>query len=47
MPARPILEASFGADDGSVATGPAGQRAHRQALQQAERVAGRFYTVCP
>jgi len=47
MPARPSFEGSFAADDGPVATGPAGQRAHRLALQQAERVAGRLYAVCP
>jgi alkyl sulfatase BDS1-like metallo-beta-lactamase superfamily hydrolase len=47
MPARPDCEASFAADDGPVATGPAGQRAHRLALEQAERVAGRLYAVCP
>ena len=35
------------ADDGPVATGPSGQRAHHLALQQAERLAGRLYAVGP
>jgi alkyl sulfatase BDS1-like metallo-beta-lactamase superfamily hydrolase len=43
---RPI-DASFSADDAVVVTGPRGQRAHRLAFEQAERVAEQFYTVSP
>lgn len=41
------LAASFSADESEVVSGPKGQRAHRLAVEQAERVAERFYVVAP